>query len=189
MAPDPTNSTPGTPYPETASGAKRAEKVPFYRIIPYNMLKRMAEAFQEGHEKYSEGVFNSNWKKGDAQFYVEAFDHVQDHLHAFYTLANDPALADVMGLTTEDHLGHAACGLAFLMYGQDMGFFDDAADDSAPVIDDNEPTLPPESVPAGGDPKQEGLNDAQGGPAETPDLSSRNWGGFSKWMRKNKKKD
>lgn len=134
-------------------GAMRAEQRPFYRIIPFCMMKRMGEAFREGHQKYSEGVFSSNWKKGQEQFYAEAFDHVIDHLYAWYTHLNDPSLAEMMELPEEDHLGHAAAGIAFLTYGEEMGFFTQAADKDAPNLKvvrdaDGEALLVSEPVPA-----------------------------------------
>ena len=120
----------------TPGGAKRSNKVPHYRGIPFCFIKRAGEAFSEGKDKYNETVFDSNWKNGQEQFFAEAFDHVIDHLYAWYTLINDPALGEMMEIEEEDHLGHAAAGLAFLTYGEEMGWFTKAADTSAPEIEE-----------------------------------------------------
>jgi hypothetical protein len=96
-------------------------------------MKLAGETFDRGAVKYNESLFEANWKKGDKQFYAEAFDHLIDHLYAWWTIKTDPALAEVLGIDMkEDHLGHATANIGFLAYGEAMGFFNEARDPGAP---------------------------------------------------------
>ena len=168
-----------TQFTVTPGGAKRSKKVPMYRGIPFCFIKRTAEAFSEGNEKYNEAVFDSNWKRGREQFFAEAFDHTIDHLFAWFTLINDPSQAEMMELQEEDNLGHAAAGLAFLMYGEEMGWFTKAADKNAPEL--TEVPLVGEDVtaliPVGLDVEEvtddEGGDEVEQGPKKT----------FSSWLK------
>jgi hypothetical protein len=115
-----------------AGGAKVDHEAPAFRLIPAVLLQGAGRAYAEG-TKYNEGLFESNWKKGNAQFYAERFDHLIEHLFAYWTLRTDPGLAEVLNYDREEyHLGHAAANLGFLMYGDAMGFFNEARDPGAP---------------------------------------------------------
>ncbi len=82
------------------SGAKRSTDVDHvaYHLIHPIFLRRMAKVMAEGKRKY--GAYN--WMKG---FPIgETLDHLVEHLMKYQE-------AD----TSEDHLGHAACNLMFIM--------------------------------------------------------------------------
>jgi hypothetical protein len=168
-------------------GAYRQHKTPAYRLIPSILLKWAGDAFREGAEKYNEGLWETNWKKGNQQFYAEAFDHVIEHLYKWWTLKTDPAMAEVLNYEKdENHLGHAAAGLGFLMYGEVMGFFNEARDPSAPgyqypfVPED----IPPEMQPTISDLIERGEEEAQAEVlvTEAPEVVDPNW--FEKVVKK-----
>jgi len=83
------------------SGAKRSTTAETSRfdLIPFELLQRVGATLQEGARKYGE----YNWQRG------VPLSHCINH--AFQHLAKYTA-----GDTSEDHLAHAACNLAFLMY-------------------------------------------------------------------------
>ena len=66
-----------------------------------------------------------NWQKGGRDFAAAAFDHTVEHMYAW--LAGD---------NSEDHLGHAACNLAFLVWFEEHGVLNPATENiKAPQSD------------------------------------------------------
>jgi hypothetical protein len=89
------------------TGARRAELGKRYDLIPATLLRRLADRYDLGQEKYGE----DNWKRGLP--YHDIWNHIIDHL----LHARD---AQTIGHTsTEDHLAAAAWGIAALMYFED----------------------------------------------------------------------
>jgi hypothetical protein len=93
---------------EFNSGAKRSERVPAYRLIPPTALKRLAQRYALGAEKYGE----SNWLKGinDPQFVQQILDHLAEHV-ANYT---------VDGSDRDDNLAAIMWGCAALMVVEEL---------------------------------------------------------------------
>lgn len=60
----------------TASGAKRSKKQKPWHLVPKAALDELVERLALGAEKYGE----NNWKKGDAEFIRETFNHLYDHV-------------------------------------------------------------------------------------------------------------
>ncbi len=97
------------------TGAKRGDLKPMYQLIPLAGLRRLAETLTEGHLKYDPSLFVQNWKLGNVDFFGGCFDHALEHLYKFRA-----------GETDEDHLGHAAANIFFLIWAQEEGIFDPA---------------------------------------------------------------
>jgi hypothetical protein len=99
-------------------GAKRSEKKPMYHKIPARPLRRLAERYTLG-SKYDDPAESTkisgkqNWKKGDEEFYTDAFGHLIEHLYLF---------AD--GDRTDDHIAAAAWGCFALMEAQEEGIIE-----------------------------------------------------------------
>lgn len=104
------------------SGAKRSDTKPFYKIIPYEFIRRLGMTLAEGAIKYDEAVDESNWKKGDKKFFAECFDHAIEHMYLYLD-----------GDRTEDHLAHAAANLCFLVWAQERAIWDPHYGDYPPV--------------------------------------------------------
>lgn len=90
---------------EFASGAKRSSRKPPYHLVPRELLEAVAWTRFDGDAKYAVG----NWKQGDREFFVDCLSHAIEHLYEF---------PDDEG---EDHLGHAACNIAFILWGLTHG--------------------------------------------------------------------
>jgi hypothetical protein len=81
------------------SGAVRDEaELLRYDLIPQEVLDALAEVFTEGAKKYGD----RNWEKGLP--ISSTFNHLMRHLGKW-----------VSGDTSEPHLKHALCNLAFLV--------------------------------------------------------------------------
>lgn len=98
---------------EYSSGAKRSDLKPMYQLIPLAGLRRLAETLTEGHLRYDPSLYVQNWKLGNEDFAAGCFDHAVEHLYKYRA-----------GETDEDHLGHAAANLFFLMWFEENGIFD-----------------------------------------------------------------
>lgn len=131
-------------------GAKRGDKVPRFRDIDYGFLRRVAEAFSEGAERYEQdlppGV--KNWKRGDVEFALDVLDHMLNHA----LLLKEQLLADLTGELiydednlNEDHLGHLGANLVMLDYFERRGFFlrDYNAEDEVETPLEETPDTPP----------------------------------------------
>lgn len=111
-----------------ASGAVRSGSLPRFRDIDYGFLRRVAEAFSEGAERYEKDfpLGFKNWKKGDVEFAVDVLDHMINHA----LLLKEQILADLTGELIydegdllEDHLGHLGANLVMLDYFERVGYF------------------------------------------------------------------
>lgn len=95
------------------SGAKRSEKIkPRYDLIPSAPLRRLAERYALGADKYGEW----NWQRGlsDPQFLKDGFNHIIDHLQK----AKDSFLLGLQN-SLDDDLAGAAWGCFMLMQAQE----------------------------------------------------------------------
>lgn len=59
--------------------AKRSELRPLYSLIPFVVLKAIADRFTLGAEKYGK----DNWKKGGPEFFSQTKEHLIHHLWAY----------------------------------------------------------------------------------------------------------
>lgn len=122
---------------EYTTGAKRSEKLPAYRYIPASALKAEAEAFALGAKNYetlndgSPSPLTSNWRRGDVQFFLDAAEHLANHVREFndrllnlglaYLREEDnEVLFDQRQQLIED-LGHARANTAMLIEWLDAG--------------------------------------------------------------------
>lgn len=107
-----------TPCEVFRGGARRSDRKPRFDLIPFEFLEEVADALTEGAAKYGP----HNWKRGDAEFFRDAWSHAFVHLQKFKE-----------GDTKEDHLAHLACNVAFLIWAVKKGvisqqdFEDDAS--------------------------------------------------------------
>lgn len=83
------------------SGAKRSKDADGTRLdlIPLEFLRRVGATLMTGAEKYGE----FNWQKGMP--IAECANHALQHLYKYLD-----------GDTSEDHIAHAACNLAFIAH-------------------------------------------------------------------------
>ena len=81
--------------------AKRADKKPRFDLIPLEFLEAVARALSSGADKY--GPYN--WKRGQKDFFLDAWNHAFVHLEKFKE-----------GDASEDHLAHLASNVAFLIW-------------------------------------------------------------------------
>lgn len=99
---------PGSSKPASvqfAGGARRSGKyVPFF-LCPVEIVEAVAAARVEGDLKYEPG----NWMKGGKEFFIDCLSHAIEHLFQFPHDAS------------EDHLGHAACNIAFMLWAVKRG--------------------------------------------------------------------
>ena len=84
-----------------SGGARRSDRKPRFDLIPFEFLEADADELTEGAAKYGE----HNWKRGDAEFFLDAWNHAFVHLQKFKE-----------GDRQEDHLAHLACNVAFLIW-------------------------------------------------------------------------
>ena len=85
-----------------ASGAKRSELAPAYRLIPPEFTHRLANRYALGNEKYG----SLNYLKGlaDSGFTEQLVDHVEHHLNLF----------KLHGCSEDDNLAAIGWGVATL---------------------------------------------------------------------------
>jgi len=84
-----------------AGGARRLDRKPRFDLIPFEFLEAVAAALTEGAAKYRP----HNCQRGGKDFFVDAWNHAFVHLERFKE-----------GDTSEDHLAHLACNVAFLIW-------------------------------------------------------------------------
>lgn len=60
----------------TTSGAKRSKKQKPWHLVPKAALDELNDRLALGAERYGE----NNWKKGDAEFIRETYNHLVDHV-------------------------------------------------------------------------------------------------------------
>jgi dATP/dGTP diphosphohydrolase len=87
-------------------GARRADREPRFDLIPFEFLEAVAEVLTSGAIKY--GPFN--WKRGQKDFFLDAWNHAFVHLQKFKE-----------GDRSEDHLAHLACNVAFMVWAVKNG--------------------------------------------------------------------
>jgi hypothetical protein len=88
---------------------KRADRKPSFDLIPFEFLESVAHVLSSGAVKY--GPYN--WKRGQKDFFLDAWNHAFVHLQKFKE-----------GDTTEDHLAHSACNVAFMIWAVENGIVD-----------------------------------------------------------------
>lgn len=88
-------------FPVTMGGAGRTHKNPPLGLVPIELLRAVAQTRMEGDLKYEVG----NWMAGDRSFFVDCLSHAIEHL-----------IAVGRGDLTEDHLGHAATNIGFILW-------------------------------------------------------------------------
>jgi len=82
-------------------GARRSDRKPRFDLIPFEFLESVAEVLTRGAARY--GPYN--WKRGRKDFFLDAWNHAFVHLQKFKE-----------GDRSEDHLGHLACNVAFMVW-------------------------------------------------------------------------
>ena len=87
-------------------GARRSDRKPRFDLIPFEFLESIAEALTRGAARFG----SYNWKRGQKDFFLDAWNHAFVHLQMFKE-----------GDTSEDHLGHLACNVAFLVWAVKKG--------------------------------------------------------------------
>src|SRR2546427_9822111 len=87
-------------------GAQRTDRKPRFDLIPFEFLEAVATVLTSGAAKY--GPYN--WKRGEKDFFLDAWNHAFVHLQKFKE-----------GDTSEDHLGHLACNVAFPIWAVENG--------------------------------------------------------------------
>ena len=87
-------------------GARRTDRKPRFDLIPFEFLESVAEALTRGTAKY--GPYN--WKRGQKDFFLDAWNHAFVHLQKFKE-----------GDRSEDHLAHLACNVAFMVWAVKNG--------------------------------------------------------------------
>ncbi len=81
--------------------AKRRDRKPRFDLIAFEFLEAVARALSSGADKY--GPYN--WKRGQKDFSLDAWNHAFVHLQKFKK-----------GDASEDHLAHLASNVAFLIW-------------------------------------------------------------------------
>ena len=82
-------------------GARRTDRKPRFDLIPFEFLEAVAEVLTSGAVKY--GPYN--WKRGNKDFFLDAWNHAFVHLQKFKE-----------GDRSEDHLAHLVCNVAFMVW-------------------------------------------------------------------------
>jgi hypothetical protein len=90
---------------EFDGGAKRCDKKAPHFLVPIELMEAVAWTRFEGDGKYEPG----NWQLGDPEFFVDCLSHAIQHLMEFPWDAS------------EDHLGHAACNIGFILWAMKRG--------------------------------------------------------------------
>jgi hypothetical protein len=86
-------------------GAKRCDRKAPHFLVPIELLEAVGWTRYEGDAKYEPG----NWMLGDKEFFVDCLSHSIQHLFEF------------PWDESEDHLGHAACNIAFILWALRRG--------------------------------------------------------------------
>jgi dATP/dGTP diphosphohydrolase len=107
------------PIARFPGGARRTDRKPRFELIPFEFLEALAEVLSAGAVKY--GPYN--WKRGEKDFFLDAWNHAFVHLEKFKE-----------GDRSEDHLAHLACNAAFLTWAVKKGVVSQE-DFSAPTED------------------------------------------------------
>jgi hypothetical protein len=81
-------------------GAKRGSRKPPYFLVPVELMEAVAWTRLEGDVEYEPG----NWMDGDREFFVDCLGHAIEHLLL--------APFDY----SEDHFGHAATNIGFILW-------------------------------------------------------------------------
>jgi len=89
-----------------AGGARRTDRKLRFDLIPFEFLEAVAEVLTRGAVKY--GPYN--WKRGQKDFFLDAWNHAFVHLQKFKE-----------GDRSEDHLAHLACNVAFMIWAIENG--------------------------------------------------------------------
>ena len=84
-----------------AGGAQRTDRKPRFDLIPFEFLESVADVLTEGAARYG----RCNWKRGQKDFFLDPWNHAFVHLQKFKE-----------GDRSEDHLGHLACNVAFMIW-------------------------------------------------------------------------
>jgi hypothetical protein len=87
-------------------GARRTDRKPRFDLIPFEFLEAVAEVLTSGAVTY--GPYN--WKRGQKDFFLDAWNHAFVHLQKFKE-----------GDRSEDHLAHLACNVAFMVWAVKNG--------------------------------------------------------------------
>ena len=87
-------------------GARRTDRKPRFDLIPFEFLESVAEVHTRGAARY--GPYN--WKRGQKDFFLDAWNHAFVHLQKFKE-----------GDRSEDHLAHLACNVAFMVWAVKNG--------------------------------------------------------------------
>ena len=87
-------------------GAKRRDQKPRFDLIPFEFLESVADVLTAGAARYGP----CNWKRGKKDFFLDAWNHAFAHLQKFKD-----------GDASEDHLGHLACNVAFMIWAVENG--------------------------------------------------------------------
>ena len=103
-------------------GAKRTDRKPRFDLIPFEFLESIADVLTEGAVKYGP----CNWKRGKKDFFLDAWNHAFVHLQKFKE-----------GDRSEDHLGHLACNVAFMVWAVKKGVVSQE-DFEAPALNDSD---------------------------------------------------
>src|SRR5437762_10252123 len=82
-------------------GARRSDRKPRFDLIPFEFLEAVAEVLTRGAARYGPYA----WKRGQKDFFLDAWNHAFVHLEKFKE-----------GDASEDHLGHLACNIAFMVW-------------------------------------------------------------------------
>jgi hypothetical protein len=82
-------------------GARRSDRKPRFDLVPYEFLEALAEILTSGAATYGP----HNWQRGQKDFFIDAWNHAFAHLQLFKE-----------GDTSENHLAHLACNVAFLIW-------------------------------------------------------------------------
>ena len=86
--------------------AKRRDRKPRFDLIAFEFLEAVARALSSGADKY--GPYN--WKRGQKDFFLDAWNHAFTHLEKFKE-----------GDASEDHLAHLVCNVAFMIWAARNG--------------------------------------------------------------------
>ena len=87
-------------------GARRTDRKLRFDLVPFEFLESVAEVLTRGAARY--GPYN--WKRGQKDFFLDAWNHAFVHLQKFKE-----------GDRSEDHLAHLACNVAFLIWAVKKG--------------------------------------------------------------------
>ena len=82
-------------------GAKRTDQKPRFDLIPFEFLESVAQVLSSGAATYRP----YHWKRGQKDFFLDTWNHALTHLEKFKE-----------GDTSEDHLAHLACNVAFMIW-------------------------------------------------------------------------